>query len=166
MPLHSVRFRVLNRSNFGVELWLNRVALCSGFVPKFKEVIAKNVKTQNKKEKKGVIILPRPPKKNQYKVKEKRCVYVILNPYTREFVVGYTLAQKENIRCAYKGHYIGRKYKTSDMIHQMKALGYHPCYFILDELCCTKVEAYRAVIGWTKIFVEQGYINMDKGEIA
>ena len=125
----------------------------------------KNCTNHKKTKKKGVNKMPRPPKKNQYKVKENRCVYVILNPYTKEFFVGYNLAGKENVRCAYKAHYTGTKYKTSEMICKMKARGLHPCYFILDELYCTKIEAYRAVIGWTKMLVEQSYINLNKGEI-
>ena len=136
-----------------------------GDAPKPQVVVAKIATTTEKQRQKGVNKMPRPPKKNQYKVKENRCVYVILNPYTKEFFVWYNLAGKENVRCAYKGHYTGRKYKTSEMICQMKARGLHPCYFQLDELYCTKVEAYRAVIGWSKVFVEQGYINVDKGEM-
>ena len=109
--------------------------------------------------------MPRVPQKKQYTEKQNRCIYAILNPKTKEFFVGYTLNGKENLRCAFKGHRTEERRATKDMIRRSKEQDIRPCFFKLDELYCTKVEAYHAVIGWTKIFVEQGYINVDHGNI-
>lgn len=109
--------------------------------------------------------MPRVPQKKQYTEKQNRCIYAILNSQTKEFFVGYTLNGKENLRCAFKGHRTEKRRATKDMIRRAKEQDIRPCFFKLDELYCTKVEAYHAVIGWTKIFVEQGYINVDHGNI-
>lgn len=109
--------------------------------------------------------MSRVPQKKQYTEKQNRCIYAILNPKTKEFFVGYTLNGKENLRCAFKGHRTEERRATKDMIRRAKEQDIRPCFFKLDELYCTKVEAYHAVIGWTKIFVEQGYINVDHGNI-
>ena len=109
--------------------------------------------------------MPRVPQKKQYTEKQNRCIYAILNPQTKEFFVGYTLNGKENLRCAFKGNRTEERRATKDMIRRAKEQDIRPCFFKLDEFYCTKVEAYHAVIGWTKIFVEQGYINVDHGNI-
>ena len=109
--------------------------------------------------------MPRVPQKKQYTEKQNRCIYAILNPQTKEFFVGYTLNGKENLRCAFKGHRTEERRATKDMIRRAKEQDIRPCFFKLDKLYCTKVEAYHAVIGWTKIFVKQGYINVDHGNI-
>lgn len=110
--------------------------------------------------------MPRPSKRKQYTEKANRIIYVILNPSTKEFYISYTLAGKENIRVIYKDHYTEKRNKTMHMIHQMKLKNVHPCFFKLDTVFCTKVEAYRVVIAWTKIFIEHGYINLDQGNIS
>lgn len=109
--------------------------------------------------------MSRVPQKKQYTEKQNRCIYIILNPKTKEFYIDYTLNEKENLRCAFKAHRTEKRPKTLDMIQRAKNHDVRPCFFKLDERYCTKVEAYHAVIGWTKIFVEQGYINVDHGNI-
>lgn len=109
--------------------------------------------------------MSRVSQKKQYTEKQNRCVYIILNPKTKEFFVGYTLNGKENLRCAFKAHRTENRRATKDMIDRAKEQDIHLCFFKLDELYCTKVEAYHAVIGWTKILVEQEYINADHGNI-
>ena len=107
--------------------------------------------------------MPRPSKKKQYIEKDRRSIYLILNPYTKEFYIDYTLTK--NIRQLYIEHCLGNRNKTRDMVFMLQEKGARPCCFNLCELNCTKVEAYRAVIGWTKVFVERGYINVDQGNI-
>ena len=105
------------------------------------------------------------PQRKQYTEKQNRCIYIILNIITKEFFVGYTLNGKENLRCAFKAHRTEKRNATKGFMSHTKEQGVHPCFIKLDELYCTKIEAYHAVIGWTKIFVEQGYINVDHGNI-
>lgn len=109
--------------------------------------------------------MPRPPKKKQYTEKKHRAIYVILNSLTKEFYIDYTLDEYENLRSAYKEHYTGKRNKTREMILKMRAQENKPCYFILEKVYDTKVETYRYVIAWTKVFIEQGYVNLDRGDI-
>ena len=110
--------------------------------------------------------MPRPKKRKQYTEKKSRAVYIILNPITKEFYINYTLNKQENLRVAYKDHYTGKRRNTCERILDMKATGIKPCFFILDRLYSTKVEAYHHVIAWTKIFIEQGYTNLDQGNVS
>lgn len=107
--------------------------------------------------------MPRPKKKRQYREIKNRTIYLLLHPETKEFYIGHTLSH--NMRSTYKDHYIETKYKTADMIHQLKNETKKPCCFALDELNCTAVHAYRYVIVWTKIFMEQGFINLDTSSV-
>ena len=109
--------------------------------------------------------MPRISQKKQYTEKQSRCIYVILNPKTKEFYIDYTLNEKENLRCAFKAHRTEKRAKTLDMIRRAKEHDVRPCFFKLDELYCTKVEAYHAVIGWAKIFIDREYINVDHSNI-
>ena len=107
--------------------------------------------------------MPRPKKKKQYYVKKDRTIYLIKNPNSREFYIGHTLSH--NIRSTYKDHYIETKYKTANMIRELKNQGLKPCCFTLEKIHCTSVQAYRYVIIWTKIFIEQSYNNLDTGAV-
>ena len=49
------------------------------------------------------------------------------------------------------------------MVSCLKHDGFKPCCFALETLDCTKVEAYNRVVVWTKILMEKGYENLDKG---
>ena len=108
--------------------------------------------------------MPRPQAKSQYTDKQYRSLYVILDPYSKRFFIDYTLTK--NVRQLYVEHCLGNRMKTKTMVAELTEMRARPCCFKLSEMFCTKVEAYRAVIGWTKIFVEQGYINLDQGNIA
>lgn len=107
--------------------------------------------------------MPRRKSKKQYTEEKNRTIFIIKNPLTKEFFIGHT--PSHNIRSTYKDHYNETKYKTAGMISGLKYNGYKPCCFILDELYCTPVQAYRYVIIWTKIFVELGYTPLDEGTI-
>ena len=84
--------------------------------------------------------------------------------YTNEFYVGHTLAH--NIRSTYKDHYTETKYKTAAMIRELKINNLKPCCFVLETQFCTAVQAYKYVVVWTKIFIEQGYKNLDAGAVV
>ena len=108
--------------------------------------------------------MPRPSPKNQYKVVKERMLFVILNPLNKEFFVANTLAHR--MRKTYCLHYNGYKYRTENSIDELKAQGLKPCCFKLEIVNCTEIQAYRYQIVWTKIFMEQGYKNLDKGNIT
>lgn len=107
--------------------------------------------------------MPRPKRKRQYWEIKNRAIYMLCHPETKEFYIGHTLSH--NLRSTYKDHYIETKYKTADMIQRLKNENKKPCCFLLDEIKCTAVQAYRYVIVWTKIFLEQGYINLDTNTV-
>lgn len=105
--------------------------------------------------------MPR-PRKSQYTKKAKRTLYVLKNPISKKFIIGYTLAS--NMRSTYKDHYIGTKYKTARMIENLKANGLKPCCFHLETLNCTQVEAYHRIVVWTRLFIENGYEPIEQGD--
>lgn len=107
--------------------------------------------------------MPRPSKKSQYKVVAKRVIYAVINPLTKEFYIGH--AEPQNLKNHYSKIYNIQKYKTDASIKALKDQGLKPCMFVLEEVQDTKVIAYRYVVVWTRIFLEQGYINLDKGEV-
>lgn len=102
-------------------------------------------------------------KKNQYTEKQNRIIYVLLNPLSKEFYIGH--CKEKILKRIYSQHYNGERYQTQKSIELLKKQNYHPCLFILEELYSTKVEAYNYVIVWTKIFIENGYKNLDHGNI-
>lgn len=108
--------------------------------------------------------MPRPKYKSQYRIKKDRMIYLIKHPTTKEFYIGHTLSH--NARSTYKDHYTEAKYKTAQMIYELKSTGQKPCFFELETLNCTAVQAYRHVIVWTKYFLEEGYINLDTGAVV
>ena len=107
--------------------------------------------------------MPRISRKTQYTKKEECCIYVILNPFSKEFYIDHTLTR--NVRQLYIEHCLGNRKKTEALAFKAREDSIRLCCFNLCELFCTKVEAYRVVIAWTKIFVEQGFINVDHGNI-
>lgn len=70
------------------------------------------------------------------------------------------------MRKTYCLHYNGDKYKTKMSIEELKAKGLKPCCFELEIVNCIEIQAHRHQIVWTKIFMEQGYKNLDKGNIT
>lgn len=107
--------------------------------------------------------MARPKKKKQYKEIKERTIFVLKNPNTKEFFIGHSLTH--NMRSTYKDHYIEIKYKTENIVRELKSKGLKPCCFELETINCTAVQAYRHIIVWTKIFMEQGYINLDTGTV-
>lgn len=105
--------------------------------------------------------MPR-PRKSQYTKKAERTLYVLISPTSKEFIVGKTLAT--NLRSTYKDHYIETKYKSADMVRELKSNDLKPCCFRLETLICTEVEAYHRLVVWTRLFVENGYKPLEKKE--
>ena len=97
--------------------------------------------------------MPR-PRKSQYSKKEERTLYVIKSPISKKFIVGKTLSP--NVRSTYKDHYILSKYKTADMVEELKSQGLKLCCFHLETLTCTEVEGYHRLVVRTRLFIENG----------
>lgn len=108
--------------------------------------------------------MPSKFRKSQYTQREERVLYVILNPRTKEFYIDYTL--KKNVRQLYIEHCLGNRARTKQMVSDLKNRNMRPCCFRLSDLKCSKVKAYRHVIAWTKKLVENGYKNIDEGNIS
>lgn len=108
--------------------------------------------------------MPRIPQKSQYKTKDIRILYVLHSPLSKEFYIGH--CKQNSLLPIYRQHCSGKRYQTSVCIEELKKQNLHPCLHILEEIYATQVEAYSHVIAWTKIFIEAGYNNLDKGNIV
>lgn len=107
--------------------------------------------------------MPKRKQPSQYTDVDNRVIYVLINPKTREFYVNHST--EKGLKDAYRHHHYGLRYKTADSFVKLKQEGQKPCCFVLEKLRTTKVDAYNHVIVWTKIFIENDYINLDKGNI-
>lgn len=103
-------------------------------------------------------------KKSQYKDIAERVIYLLLFPATKEFFIFH--CPKKSIRDYYRQHMHGTYYKTQQHVEELKKQNLHPCFFVLEEVNTTKVDAYNYVIVWTKIFSEAGYIGLDQGNVS
>lgn len=101
--------------------------------------------------------------KTQYTDKQDRIIYILLNPLSKEFYIGH--CKNTSIKDIFKKHYYCERYQTKKSVKELKNKNLHPCIFILEELFSTKVEAYKYVIIWTKIFIENSYNCLDHGNI-
>ena len=102
-------------------------------------------------------------KKSQYKEIADRVIYLLLFPGTKDFFIFH--CPKRAVRDYYRQHIHGRYYKTKQAVDNLKKQNVHPCLFVLEEVNATKVEAYRYVIVWTKIFYDAGYVGLDQGSV-
>ena len=107
--------------------------------------------------------MPKYHKKTQYTEKENRTIYIILNPLSKEFYIGH--CKSTLLKDVFKQHYYGQRNHTKDCFLKLKKQDLHPCLFKLEEIKSTKVEAFNYVIVWTKIFIESGYTNLNRGNI-
>lgn len=103
-------------------------------------------------------------RKSQYKDIAERVIYILLIPTTKEFFIFH--CPKKAVRDYYRQHIHGTYYKTKKPIEDLKKQNLHPCFFVLEEVNTTKVDAYNYVIVWTKIFSEAGYIGLDQGNVS
>ena len=108
--------------------------------------------------------MPKRKQPSQYTDVDNRVIYVLINPKTREFYVNHST--EKGLKDAYRHHHYGLRYKTADSFVKLKQEGQKPCCFVLEKLNTTKVDAYNHVIVWTKIFIENDYINLDKGNVV
>jgi len=108
--------------------------------------------------------MPKPNKKRQHKDVQSRTIFLIKDPLTKDFIVDYTLSHR--VRKTYAEHYIGNQWRTESVVRKLKSAGLKPCCFELETLSCTEVEAYRHIVVWTKIFIEKGLSNLDKGTVV
>ena len=99
-------------------------------------------------------------KKSLYKEIEERAIYVLRSPIGNDYFIGHR--RKDLLKDVYKDHCRGERYKTAVMTADFKARGLRPCLHILDTVTCTKVDAYRHVIAWTRILCNNGYRNLDQ----
>lgn len=92
-----------------------------------------------------------------------RVIYLLLSPISKEFFIGH--CRKDLLKDIFKDHYYGQRYQTRACFTELKRANLHPCLFILEELTCTKVEAFNYVVIWTKIFHETGYKSLNQGNV-
>lgn len=102
--------------------------------------------------------------KSQYTEKNKRIIYIMKSPLSKEFFVGH--CKNTLLKDVYKQHFRGDRQQTKVCFQILKKQNLRPCLFILEEIESTKTEAYHHVIAWTKIFFEAGYTNLDQGNIS
>lgn len=102
-------------------------------------------------------------KKSQYKEVAQRVIYLLLFPGTKDFFIFH--CPQKAVRDYYRQHIHGRYYKTKQAVENLVNQNLHPCLFILEEVNATKVEAYRYVVVWTKIFYDAGYVGLDQGSV-
>lgn len=103
-------------------------------------------------------------KKSQYKDIAERVIYLLLFPATKEFFIFH--CPKKSVRDYYRQHMHGTYYKTKQRVEDLKKQNLRPCFFILEEVTTTKVDAFNYVIVWTKIFSEAGYEGLDHGNVS
>lgn len=102
-------------------------------------------------------------KKSQYKEIEKRVIYIILSPLSKEFFIGH--CRKDLLKSVFRQHFYGERYQTKKCFSEFKKQNLHPCLFVLEEVVCTKVKAFNYVVAWTKICCEQGFENLNRGNV-
>lgn len=95
---------------------------------------------------------------------EERILYAVMIPNSTNFYIGH--CQKDQLKSAFQRHYYGELYQTKDAIEEIKTKDLHPCLFRLEQLACTKKEAFRYVVAWSKIFQDAGYTNLNQGNVS
>lgn len=102
-------------------------------------------------------------KKSQYTEVKNRSIYLLLSPLSKEFFIGH--CRKDLLKSVFQDHFRGERPHTSDCFTKLREKNLRPCLFELEEVVCTKVEAFNYVVVWTKIFHECGYKSLNKGNI-
>lgn len=103
-------------------------------------------------------------KKSQYKDIAERVIYLLLFPATKGFFIFH--CPKKAVRDYYRQHIHGTYYKTQQHVEELKKQNLRPCFYVLEEVNTTKVDAYNYVIVWTKIFCDAGYVVLDHGNVS
>lgn len=102
--------------------------------------------------------------KAQYTKTEKRSIYILLFPLSKQSYISH--CRKDLLKSVYQDHLYGERYQTKRFISELKEKNLHPCLFSLEELSCTKVEAFSHVVAWTKIFSDAGYVSLNQGNVS
>lgn len=86
--------------------------------------------------------------------KEDRVVYVFSSPVAKACFVFH--CRKESVRETYRHHMHFERYATEEFMRSVTPN--RPCMHVLEEIPhITAVRAYRYVLAWIRILIEQGY---------
>ena len=85
------------------------------------------------------------------------------SPLSKEFIVGF--CEPNSLLPIFRQHCAGDRNYTNVCFSKLKQDGLHPCLTILREVKCTKSEAYKHVVAWTKLFVDAGFEPLNTGAI-
>ena len=90
---------------------------------------------------------------NFYNKKEHRAIYILVSPTEKSFHINHCLV--ESVRETYRHNIKGRRYATQKFISDIQPD--RPCLFVLEEIETTISDAYKHVLVWIKILMENGY---------
>ena len=88
-----------------------------------------------------------------YNKKERRAIYILLSPTGKSFLINHCLVG--SVRETYRHNIKGRRYATQKLISDIQPD--RPCLFVLEEIETTISDAYKHVLVWIKILMENGY---------
>lgn len=101
-------------------------------------------------------------KKSQYTEIDDRTIYVIKSPLSDDCFIGH--CRKDLLMSVYRHHKYCERNATRSLCEGLSNQELHPCLFIIETVNCTKVEAYKHVVVWVKIFIDAGYHVLNSGE--
>lgn len=107
--------------------------------------------------------MPRHSEKPQYKIVKDRIIFLMRSPLTKEFIVGF--CEPNSLLPIFRQHCAGDRNYTNVCFSKLKRDGLHPCLTILREVKCTKADAYKHVVAWTKLLVAAGFEPLNTGNI-
>lgn len=90
---------------------------------------------------------------NFYNKKEHRAICILVSPTEKSFHINHCLV--ESVRETYRHNIKGRRYATQKFISDIQPD--RPCLFVLEEIETTISDAYKHVLVWIKILMENGY---------
>lgn len=91
-----------------------------------------------------------------YHRKEDRLIYVFVSPVDKKCYVGH--CKKDSLRETYRHHTKNRRYCTQRFMESVQP--HRPCMFVLEELHqITISKAYRYILAWIKILMDNGYVS-------
>lgn len=103
-------------------------------------------------------------KKSQYTEFQDRVIYILHSSCGKEFYISH--CRKDLLKDVYRDHLRGERYATEAYVKSCKEQDIRICLHILEEVTCTKVQAYQYVIAWTKIFCDNGLIPLNQGNVV
>ena len=98
-------------------------------------------------------------KTETYTKKNNYSIYIILHPLTKECYIHFcTMTALQN---TYKNHYILKNSLTKKLFQEHKYTLYPPEMYLLENIQCTKSEAYVHQIIWLKYFTNNKYLPLN-----